>query len=303
MGDGTAVPKGTAPGARQPEQDARARREAEEQERLDRRLGSIRHKIIVLSGKGGVGKSSVAANLAITLAQQGKSVGLLDIDIHGPSVPRLLGLEGSQVRGTEDTIIPVATAAGVKVMSIGFLLRTGDDAVIWRGPLKYNVIKQFLRDVEWGDLDYLIIDSPPGTGDEPLSVAQLIADADGTVIVTTPQALAISDVRKSISFARQLQLPVLGVIENMSGFVCPECGASVDVFGTGGGEEMAGDMGVPFLGRIPIDPGIVGAGDAGELGSYLESDSPGAKAFADAARKLVAPIDATETAGTAGKGR
>ena len=305
MGDGNTAPKGGAASRQsaETEPDARAGREAEEQERLDRRLGCIRHKIIVLSGKGGVGKSSVAANLAITLAQQGKTIGLLDIDIHGPSVPRLLGLEGSQVRGREDTIIPVTTAAGVKVMSVGFLLRSGDDAVIWRGPLKYNVIKQFLRDVEWGDLDYLIIDSPPGTGDEPLSVAQLITDADGAVIVTTPQALAVSDVRKSISFARQLNLPILGVIENMSGFVCPGCGAAVDVFGAGGGEEMAGDMGVPFLGRIPIDPGIVTAGDAGALGSYLGSDAPGAKAFAEAARKLVDPIEMRESAGKAGKGR
>ena len=285
----TAPRNGTADAA-----EARARREAEEQERLEQRLGSIRHKILVLSGKGGVGKSSVAANLAITLSKQGKSVGLLDIDIHGPSIPRLLGLEGEQVRGTEDSIVPVTTAAGVKVMSIGFLLRSGDDAVIWRGPLKFNVLKQFLRDVEWGDLDYLIIDSPPGTGDEPLSVGQLIADVDGAVIVTTPQALAVSDVRKSISFARQLNLPILGVIENMSGFVCPKCGEASDVFGSGGGEEMASDMGIPFLGRIPIDPGLVAAGDAGSLAAYLESDAPGAQSFGAVARKLIEPIEMTD---------
>jgi len=227
------------------------------------RLDVIEHKLLVLSGKGGVGKSTVAVNLAVALAAAGKKVGLLDIDIHGPSIPTLLGVEGMPVGGTDKALHPFAIGENLRVMSIGFLLRDSDDAVIWRGPMKYNVIKQFLGDVEWGPLDYLVVDSPPGTGDEPLTVAQLISDADGAIIVTTPQPLALSDVRKCITFCRQLSLPVLGVIENMSGFVCPNCGERTDIFKTGGGEEMAGDMGVPFLGRVPLDPAIVSAGDDG----------------------------------------
>ncbi len=262
-----------------------------ERQELARRMCRIKHKLFVISGKGGVGKSSVAASLAISLAKLGKKVGVLDIDLHGPSIPRLFGLEGADITAVGDSIRPVMTDQGVRVMSVGFMLRSQDDAVIWRGPLKHGVIKQFLKDVEWGELDYLIIDSPPGTGDEPLSVAQLIDDADGAVIVTTSQAVAISDVRKSISFARQVNLPILGVIENMSGFVCPECGTRTDLFGSGGGREMAADMGVPFLGAIPIDPGIVPAGDTGELPVYLSGSSAGAQAFADVVGRLVATVE------------
>ncbi len=265
-----------------------------ERQEISRRLCRIEHKILVLSGKGGVGKSSVAAGLALALAKRGERVGLLDIDLHGPSIPGLLGIEGAPVSGTDDSIHPVATREGVLVMSMGLLLRTPDDAVMWRGPLKYNMIKQFLGTVEWGDLDYLIVDSPPGTGDEPLSVGQLIPDADGAVIVTTPQAVAVGNVRRSISFARQLNLPVLGVVENMSGYVCPECGVDVDLFGSGGGVDMASDMGVPFLGRVPVDPAMVRAGDAGTLASYLSGDAPGARAFADVVGRL---INIVETAG------
>lgn len=262
-----------------------------ERQELARRMCRIKHKLFVLSGKGGVGKSSVAASLAVSLAELGRKVGVLDIDLHGPSIPRLLGLEGADITAVDDTIRPVMTDQGVKVMSVGFMLRTQDDAIIWRGPLKHGVIKQFLKDVEWGDLDYLIIDSPPGTGDEPLSVAQLVADADGAVIVTTPQAVAINDVRKSISFVRQVNVPVLGVVENMSGFICPKCGTRSDLFGSGGGERMAVDMGVPFLGSMPIDPGMVLAGDAGELQAYLSGSSPGAATFADVVKKLVTAVE------------
>lgn len=229
------------------------RRELEDRQALRHRLSRIRHKIIILSGKGGVGKSMVAVNLAVGLGLAGKRVGLLDVDIHGPSVPKMLRLEGAVLQAKEGSILPVQIG-GIKVMSIGFMLRDRDDAVIWRGPMKAGVIKQFLRDVAWGELDYLVIDSPPGTGDEPLSVCQLVEDATGAVIVTTPQDVATADVRKSINFCRALNLPVLGVIENMSGFTCPSCGRSVDIFKTGGGERMAREMGVPFLGRIPIDP-------------------------------------------------
>ncbi len=260
------------------------RKDEADQDYLDRqalaqRMCKIDHKLFVLSGKGGVGKSSVAAGLAVALASSGKRVGLLDIDLHGPSIPRLMGVRDARAETDGESIIPVKSPEGVSVMSVGFMLQGKDDAVIWRGPLKYSVIKQFLKDVNWGDLDYLIIDSPPGTGDEPLSVAQLIEDADGALIITTPQAVAISDVRKSIDFARRVNLPVLGVIENMSGFVCPECGKRSDVFGAGGGEDMASDMGVPFLGRIPIDPTLVTSGDAGGLRAYISGDTAGAKSF------------------------
>jgi len=263
----------------------------EERQALARRMCGIKHKILVLSGKGGVGKSTVAASLAVALSQSERRVGLLDIDLHGPSIPRLLGLTDGRVSGAEGAIEPARTADGLKVMSMGFLLPNRDDALIWRGPLKYNMIRQFLRDVEWGELDYLIVDSPPGTGDEPLSVAQLVEDADGAVLVTTPQALSVSDVRKSVNFARQLNLPVLGVIENMSGFECPDCGSRVEVFGSGGGKDMASDMGVPFLGSVPIDPAMVPAGDSGGLGSYLSGDSPGAKAFSGVIDRLVALVE------------
>ncbi len=232
--------------------------------KVDERMASVRHKILVLSGKGGVGKSTVAVNIAVALAAAGKKVGLLDVDIHGPSVPNLLGVAGMPLHGTEDAIHPFSVGDNLKVMSIGFLLRDAKDAVIWRGPVKYNVIKQFLGDVEWGELDFLIIDSPPGTGDEPLSIAQLIRDADGAVIVTTPQTLALVDVRKCITFCKRLSLPVLGVVENMSGFVCPKCGERTDIFKAGGGEEMAREMNVPFLGRVPVDPAIVSASDEGK---------------------------------------
>ena len=258
-----------------------------EREALASRLSHVKRRILVLSGKGGVGKSTVAANLALTLASAGKQVGLLDVDIHGPSVPKLLSLEDHAISGTGNSLLPVAFNSHLKVMSIGFVLRNRDDAVIWRGPLKMNVIKQFLKDVEWGDLDCLVVDCPPGTGDEPLSVAQLIGDVDGAIVVTTPQALAISDVRKCIDFCRQLNVPVLGVIENMSGFVCPHCGNRVDIFKAGGGETMAKEMDVPFLGRIPIDPQIVEASDSGTPYVQAYADSEAARAFHRAIEPIV----------------
>ena len=278
------------------------RKDEADQDYLDRqalaqRMCRIDHKLFVLSGKGGVGKSSVAAGLAVALASSGKRVGLLDIDLHGPSIPRLMGVRDARADTDGESILPVKSPEGVSVMSVGFMLQGQDDAVIWRGPLKYSVIKQFLKDVNWGDLDYLIIDSPPGTGDEPLTVAQLIEDADGALIITTPQAVAISDVRKSIDFARRVNLPVLGVIENMSGFVCPGCGERSDVFGAGGGEAMASDMGVPFLGRIPIDPALVTSGDAGGLGSYVSGDTAGAESFRAVVDGLVKIIESAKTDG------
>ncbi|MCF7853503.1 MAG: P-loop NTPase [Candidatus Pacebacteria bacterium] len=238
------------------------------------RMRQIKHKIVVLSGKGGVGKSTIAANLAVLLAQQGKRVGLLDVDIHGPSIPRLLGLDGQRLTADNDALVPLSVNPNLHVVSIAFALEEHDTALIWRGPLKMGVIQQFLGDVTWGACDYLIVDSPPGTGDEPLSVCQLIDDIDGAVVVTTPQQLALADVRKSITFCRQVGLPIIGVIENMSGLICPHCGAAVDTVETGSGESMARDMGVPFLGRLPLDPQVMRVSDAGTpfALSYAESD-------------------------------
>jgi Mrp family chromosome partitioning ATPase len=240
---------------------------------LRENMARIRHKIIVLSGKGGVGKSTVAVNLASAIAAKKMKTGLLDIDIHGPSVPTLLGMEGMMIAATgEREIHPVKYSDHLSVMSVGFLLQDKDMAVVWRGPLKYGIIKQFLSDVVWGDMDYLIVDSPPGTGDEPLSVSQLIEKPDGAVIVTTPQDVALADVRKSVTFCRQLNIPVLGVIENMSGFLCPHCGTITEIFKSGGGKAMAEEMGVPFLGKIPIETHIVHGGDSGTPFTDLIND-------------------------------
>lgn len=241
-----------------------ASKDEQDKESINENMSRIAHKLIVMSGKGGVGKSTVAVNLAVSLAEKKFRTGLLDIDIHGPSVPKLLGMELGQVTGGRDgKMSPVPFNEYLKVISIGFLLQDQDMAVIWRGPMKYTVIKQFLSDVEWGDLDYLIVDSPPGTGDEPLSICQLIENADGAVVVTTPQDVALLDVRKSINFCKQLNMPVIGVIENMSGFTCPHCGKETYIFKNGGGKKMAEDMGVTYLGEIPIESSIVASGDSG----------------------------------------
>jgi ATP-binding protein involved in chromosome partitioning len=253
---------------------------------LESRLCRIQHKIVVLSGKGGVGKSTVAVNIAVALQMAGKRVGLLDTDIHGPSIPTMLGLEGKTPLAGATGLLPV-DLNGLKVMSIGFLLPEPDQAVIWRGPMKMGVIKQFIKDVEWGDLDYLIIDSPPGTGDEPLSVCQLIGNLDGAVIVTTPQKVAAVDVRRSITFCRQLKVPVLGVVENMNGFACPKCGEVSAVFSSGGGKQIASNMDVPFLGSLPIDPAITAACDSGRPFVRHFAAAPTAQIMRDIVRPLL----------------
>jgi len=250
-----------------------------EQERIKQNIKHIKHQILVLSGKGGVGKSSIAVNLAVWLSMQDKKVGLLDIDIHGPSVPKLLNLEDSKLQGREDKIEPILYNDTLKVISIGFLIRDENAALIWRGPMKHNVIKQFVSDVCWGNLDYLIVDCPPGTGDEPLSIVQLLGKADGAVVVTTPQQLAVADVKKCIAFCKQLNLPVLGIVENMSGFVCPHCNQRTDIFGGDGGRQMAKDLDVPFLGSIPIDSNMVPAADLGKPFIYYNNQSPTARAL------------------------
>ena len=268
-----------------PPEDQQAQRQLEEL-MLQSRMKDIGYKLLVLSGKGGVGKSTVAANLAVALALAGKSVGLLDVDVHGPSIPRLMGLEGKPISSDGQLMQPLEVSENLKVMSIGFLVPDKNDAVIWRGPMKYNVINQFLKDVAWGQLDCLVVDSPPGTGDEPLAVAQLVGSPAGAVIVTTPQELAISDVRRCVGFCRAVSLPVIGILENMSGFICPRCGYRTDLFKSGGGKTLALEMKVPFLGSIPIDPQIVSSGDAGVpfVKGYTESET--AKAFSSVSQTI-----------------
>ena len=241
-------------------------------------LALIKHKFLIMSGKGGVGKTCVAANLAMALSKNGTKVGLMDIDLHGPDIPRMLGLTGLLEISADNRLAPKPYSDNLKVVSIESLTQDTDEAVIWRGPLKMQVIRQFISDVHWGELDFLIIDSPPGTGDEPLSVAQTVPGAKA-IIVATPQEVCLADIRKSINFCRTVKMPIFGLIENMSGLVCPHCGEPMDLFGTGGGFRTALAMNVPFLGRIPFDPKMVDCGDAGE--SYLEKypDSELTKAY------------------------
>lgn len=231
-------------------------------EKPEAKQQQIKHKIAVLSGKGGVGKSTVAVNLAFALASAGYNVGLLDADIHGPSIPTLLNWDGIATSSDHEGIIPVEIG-NLKVISVGFFLENQNDALIWRGPMKIGVINQFLNEVNWGELDFLIIDLPPGTGDEPLSIGQSFSNQDGAVIVTTPQEVAAADVRKSITFCQKLGLSILGIIENMSGFVCPKCNEITHIFGSDGGTQLATDFNIPLLGQIPIDPTIVSSCDNG----------------------------------------
>jgi ATP-binding protein involved in chromosome partitioning len=257
-----------------------------DEERLAETLSHIGRKYVVLSGKGGVGKSTVAVNLAVGLALKGKKTGLLDSDLHGPSVPKMLGLEKFVSAGDETHLTPAELYNGrLKVMSVQFLLQNLHDSVIWRGPLKHAVISQFIGHTMWGELEFLIIDSPPGTGDEPLSVIQT-AKPDGAIIVTTPQDVATFDVRKSIDFCEKLNLPITGVIENMSGFVCSHCGQVTNIFGSGGGKRMADEFGVPFLGNIPIDPLFVLRSDQGKTMIDLDSAGKSMEAIAMIVEKI-----------------
>lgn len=264
------------------------------QRAIEERMSRIRCILLVLSGKGGVGKSTVAVNIAAEFAREGKEVGLLDVDIHGPSIPGMLGLTGEQILTHDGAMIPVEFTPNLKVMSIGFLLKGREDAVIWRGPMKYGVIQQFLGNVEWGDLDYLVVDSPPGTGDEPLSVAQMVGKRASAIIVTTPQRVSIDDVRKSIDFCRKLEMPIAGIVENMSGFVCPHCGGTADIFENGGGKKLAEETGVPFLGNIPLEPGVVRASDAGRPFVVVNQDSAAKQAFHAVIENLLSPVDRKE---------
>ena len=261
----------------------------EQDTKLKTKMSKIKHKVAVISGKGGVGKSTVTVNLAVAFAVQGHldKVGVLDADIHGPCVPKMLGLKGQKlIGGPAGTIFPVTGQYGLKVVSMDFLLPNDEAPVIWRGPLKMRVIQQFLSDIMWGALDFLLIDLPPGTGDEPLSVMQLIPDIDGVIIVTMPSEVSQAVVKKAVTFAKQLGVPVIGIIENMSGFVCPECGAQLDIFKTGGGKKIASDLSVPYLGKIPIDPAICIDSDRGIPFVTENPASPTAKAFAEIVMKI-----------------
>ena len=259
--------------------------QAEQDAAVEKALGKIKHKLLVMSGKGGVGKTSTSVNLAIALANKGYRVGIMDVDLHGPDVPRMMGLKGMLDLSNNKKLEPMLRMENMKVISIESLTMSKDDAIIWRGPIKYSAIKQFIGDVEWGDLDFLVIDSPPGTGDEPLTIAQTIKDAKA-IIVTTPQEVSLADVRKSISFCKTVKMEIFGMIENMSGFVCPHCNETVDIFGSGGGERTAAAASIPFLGRIPMDPRVVSCGDEGTSIQEKHADSEVAKAITSIADRV-----------------
>jgi len=268
--------------------DERRKQIQEQEERVRARMGKVKHKIAVISGKGGVGKSTVTVNLAIAFAMQGHAnkVGVLDADIHGPSVPKMLGLTGQRLQAGPPGIFPASGPLGIKVVSMDFLLPDENTPVIWRGPLKMTAIRRFLSDIMWGELDLLLIDLPPGTGDEPLSVAQLLPEMDGVVIVTIPSEVSQIVVKKAVTFARRLGMPIIGIIENMSGFVCPNCGAKVDIFQSGGGTKIAEELSIPFLGSIPIDQKICQDADKGMPFIVEHANSPASKAFLEIVEKI-----------------
>ncbi len=240
---------------------------------VGKNIANIKYKFIVISGKGGVGKTTVSVSLAYSLALKGYKVGLLDVDIHGPNVNKMMGLEKIGLTGDGTRMDPIEVLPNLKVISTASIIGDPDTPIIWRGPLKMKLIKQFLTDVNWGNLDYLIIDSPPGTGDEPLSVIQLINDLDGAIVVTTPQEVALLDARKTIQFAKQLNIPFIGLVENMSGLVCPHCKENIDLFGTGGGRNAAKEMHISFLGDIPMAPEVIKSCDKGKALEVLSKDS------------------------------
>ena len=259
----------------------------QQDKKLREQLSKIKHKILVMSGKGGVGKSTVAVNIAVGLSLQDFMVGLLDVDLHGPNVPKMLGARDLKLsRRPDGKLGAIKYSPNLKFLSIEPLLPSEDTAVIWRGPIKHSAIRQFIGDIDWGELDYLVIDSPPGTGDEPLTVAKTIPDAYA-LIVTTPQEVSLIDVKKAITFCQKIKLRILGIVENMSGFICPHCGKPVDIFKKGGGQKLADELGIRFLGRIPVDPRIVDTGDAGKplIAAYPESVT--AKAFEELVRNII----------------
>ncbi len=263
----------------------------QQDKKIREQLSKIKHKIMVMSGKGGVGKSTVAVNVAIGLSLQDFMVGLLDVDLHGPSIPKMLGARELKLsRRPDGKMGAIKYSPNLKFLSIEPLLPSEDTAVIWRGPIKHSAIRQFIGDIYWGELDYLVIDAPPGTGDEPLSVAKTIPDAYA-LLVTTPQEVSLIDVKKSIKFCQKIKMRILGIVENMSGFICPHCGKPIDLFKKGGGQKLADELGLRFLGRIPVDPRIVDTGDVGKpvIAAYPESVT--AKAFEELVRNIIAATE------------
>jgi len=262
------------------------------QEKINERMNKIKHKIMVISGKGGVGKSSVAVNLSYGLALMGKRVGLLDVDIHGPSIGKMMGIEKLHLSESEEKgVIDPITKDNIKVVSMASLMPETDQPVIWRGPLKMRAISQFLSDINWGELDYLIVDCPPGTGDEPLSIAQLIGKLDGTIVVTTPQDVSLLDASKTVNFSKMLNAPVLGIVENMSGFICPHCGGSIDLFKSGGGKLLSEKQGVKFLGAVPFDMNLVQSSDKGRPFIYDFKESPAGKQMMEITREIIKVVE------------
>ena len=264
-------------------------KESRQEHSVQQSLNKIKNKYIVMSGKGGVGKTSVSVNLAMALSKSGYKVGIMDVDLHGPDIPRMLGLNGMLELNANQKLKPISYSKNLKAVSVESLTPDKDSAIIWRGPVKHSAITQFIGDVDWGNLDFLIIDAPPGTGDEPLTIAQTIPDAKA-IIVTTPQEISLADVRKSINFCKTVKMDIVGLIENMSGTTCPHCGEVLELFGSGGGERTALDTGIKFLGRIPFDHNIVSSADAGISFQDKYADSQAAKGFADIAANIAKSV-------------
>lgn len=276
---------------------AERRRQMQEQEqKLKSRMSKIKHKIAILSGKGGVGKSTVTANLAAAFATHGHTnrIGILDADIHGPSIPKIMGLQGQRLQAGFQGLLPVLSPLGIKVVSMDLLLPDENAPVIWRGPLKMIAIRQFLSDVDWGELDILLVDLPPGTGDEPLSIAQLLPETDGVVIVTIPSEVSQAVVKKAASFAKRLGMPIIGIVENMSGFICPNCGARSDIFQSGGGKRIADELALPFLGSIPIEQKISEDSDKGQPFAIRHADLPASRVFMEIVNKITVFLEAKD---------
>ncbi|MGQ9721563.1 MAG: Mrp/NBP35 family ATP-binding protein [Candidatus Jordarchaeum sp.] len=262
-----------------------------QKKKVQEKMTKVKHQIMIMSGKGGVGKSTVTANLATALAKKGKKVGILDSDIHGPSIPKILGIQGKKPKATETGIQPVTTPQGVKVISMDLLVTESEKPLIWRGPLKMKAIRQLLSEVDWGQLDYLLIDLPPGTGDEPLNIMQLMPEMDGAIIITAPSDLSQYVVRKAVSMAQKMKIPVIGIIENMSGFVCPNCGERYEILGSGGGKKISKEMNLPLLGQIPIDPEITVDSDQGTPFIVKNPETQATKIFEEIVQKIQKTIE------------
>jgi ATP-binding protein involved in chromosome partitioning len=260
-------------------------------------MKDVKHKIVILSGKGGVGKTTVATNMAMSFAKKGLKSGILDVDIYGPNVPKLLGLEGQHPQVDNNKLLPIEGPLGLRVMSMGFLLQNSDDAVAWRGPLVGKAIQQFLSEVKWGELDVIVVDLPPGTGDEILSILQSIPEIDGVVVVSTPQEVAVLDARRAIRLVEKMGVPILGIIENMSEFVCPHCGESYKLFGEGVTLKAAKEYGIPHLGFLPLDPRIISFSDKGTPFVLEDPESKAAKSFGHVVEQLGKTIGITKKKG------